>query len=116
MKTNMNKVELIGFAGMNPEIRELAGNVKIARFPLATKENYRDKNGDWISNTTWHHVVLWNDNASQAINAIKKGDRVHITGKVSYRTYEASNGEKRFSAEIVAYECKVISKIVPVAE
>jgi len=108
----MNKVELIGFAGMDPEIVELPNNGKLARLRVATSENYRDKDGNWISNTTWHNVIMWNANAEKLAANVKKGDRVNIIGKIDYRSYVSTNGDKKLAVDIVAHECKVIPKPV----
>ena len=110
MKTNTNKVELTGFAGTDPEVRELSKNAKIAQFSLATSDGYRDKAGNWINNTTWHRIVLWNANAEKAEKEISKGAKVNLTGKISYRSYQTASGEKRYITEIVATECTVIPK------
>jgi len=110
MKTNMNKVELIGFAGMNPEVREISNNAKIAQFSLATSESYRDKTGAWVNNTSWHRIVLWNNIADKAAEEINKGAKVNIIGKIQYRTFETASEEKRNVTEIVATEYKVLPR------
>lgn len=110
MKTNINKVELIGYAGRDAEVKEIRKGINLANFSLATSENYRDKNGDWVSNTSWHNIVLWNDIAKKAGEEVKKGSRVSITGKINYRNYETKSGEKRYVAEIVANEFEVIPR------
>jgi single-strand DNA-binding protein len=110
MKTNVNKVELVGFAGKDAEIREIKKGVKLVSFSLATSEGYRGKNGDWVDNTTWHQVVMWNEMAEKANEEIKKGSRVSLTGKLNYRTYETQSGEKRYVTEIVAHEFEIIPK------
>jgi single-strand DNA-binding protein len=112
MKTNMNKVELIGFAGMDPQVIELSNNSKMARLRVATSENYKDKDGNWVSTTTWHSVILWNQRAELAVANVKKGDRVNIVGKIEYRVVDMPNGEKKFFAEIIAYECNIIPRQV----
>jgi len=112
MKTNMNKVELIGFAGMDPEIVEIPNTGKLARLKVATSLNYRDKDGNWISHTTWHNVVMWNNRAEELAANVKKGDRLRITGRIDYRVIEGSNGEKRYFTDIVATECSIIPRTV----
>lgn len=110
MKTNQNKVELTGYVGRDAEIRELKKGIKIANFSLATSEGYRNKNGDWVDNTTWHRIVLWNDAATKAAAEIKKGIKVSLSGKLSYRDYENSKGEKVSVVEIVANDFEIIPK------
>ena len=55
----VNKVILIGNLGRDPEVRYLEGNVAVARFSVATNENYKDKKGEWQTATEWHDVVAW---------------------------------------------------------
>ncbi len=55
----VNKVMLIGNLGKDPEIQYLEGNIPVSKFPLATTETYKDKNGKLISQTEWHNIVLW---------------------------------------------------------
>ena len=109
MKTNLNKVELVGFAGMNAEVIEIKKGMKVARFSLATSEGYKDKNGVWVNNTTWHNIVLWNDSATKAGETVKKGARISLTGKISYRNYETKTGEKRNIVEIVASNLELVA-------
>ncbi len=108
----MNKVELIGFAGMDPEIVELSNSAKLAKLRVATSENYRDKDGNWVSNTTWHNVIMWNQRAEELVANVKKGDRVCITGKIDYRVLQMADGEKKYFTDIVAHECKIIPRTI----
>ncbi len=110
MKTNTNKVELVGYAGRDAELREIKKGVSLANFSLATSESYRDKNGEWKSNTSWHRIVLWNDNAKKATKEVKKGALVSLSGKLNYRTYETQSGDKRSITEIVAYDFEIIPR------
>ncbi len=110
MKTNTNKVELSGFAGRDAEVKEIKNGMSLASFSLATSDGYRGKNGDWVNNTSWHNIVLWNEMARKAGVEIKKGVRVCVTGKINYRTYETQSGEKRYITEIIAHEFEVIPK------
>ena len=109
MKTNLNKVELIGFAGMNAEVKEIKKGVKVANFRLATSDGYKDKAGEWVNSTTWHNIVLWNDSAEKAAAEVKKGSRVSLTGKISYRNYENKAGEKRSTVEIIANGFEILA-------
>ena len=110
MKTNMNKVELIGYAGRDAEVKEIKKGISLAFFSLATSDGYRGKNGDWVDNTTWHRIVMWNDIAQKAAEEVKKGSHVSLVGKINYRNYETETGEKRYVTEIVAQEFQVIPK------
>ncbi len=112
MKANVNKVELVGFAGQDAESKDIKNNMKIGFFSLATSESYRTKTGEWASNTSWHRIVLWNENATKATEEVRKGSRVSLTGKLNYRTYETKSGEKRTIAEVIATSFEVLPRTV----
>jgi single-strand DNA-binding protein len=101
MKTT-NKVELDGFIGMEPEVKTLSNGSKLVRFSLATNEDYKNKAGEWVKNTTWHNVVMWNKVAEKAVETLKKGTRVSVTGRLVNRQYTDKEGNKRSTFEIQA--------------
>jgi single-strand DNA-binding protein len=110
MKTNINKVELVGFAGMNAEVKEIKRGVRVARFSLATSDGYKNRNNEWVNNTAWHNIVLWNELAAEAAESVKKGARVSVSGKINYRNYETTDGQKRNTVEIVADTFEVVPR------
>ena len=63
MNTLRNKVQLIGNLGQNPEVKELTGGKKVAKFSLATNETYRNKAGEKVTDTQWHNLVAWGKTA-----------------------------------------------------
>ena len=100
MKTTLNKVELNGFVGKDLEVKSLNNNSKVVRIALATTENYKNKTGEWVKETTWHTVVMWNKNAEMAQEQIKKGSNLYIQGKLVSRNYIDKNGKKQYVTEI----------------
>ena len=101
MNTLRNKVSLIGRAGKNPEMN-LAATAKgrsLAKFTLATKEDYIDKNGKWIEHTQWHNLFAWGKTAENITKLITKGKEVMIEGRIVNRMYE-KDGEKKYFTEI----------------
>ncbi len=98
----VNRVILIGNLGRDPEIRRLENGATVAKFPLATSESYRDKNGDWHDNTEWHNVVAWRALADRAERSLKKGSLVYVEGKLTHRSYQDSDGNTRYITEVVA--------------
>lgn len=78
----LNKVTLIGNLGNNPSIQTLEGNIKVAKFSLATTENYKDSNGQNQSTTDWHNIVLWRGLAELAEKYLHKGSLVYVEGKL----------------------------------
>lgn len=100
MKTLRNKVQLIGNLGQNPEVKELTGGRKVARFSLATNETYRNKSGEKVTDTQWHNLVAWGKTAEFVEKYLKKGSEVAIEGKLLNRNYSDKGGTKRYITEI----------------
>ncbi len=101
MKSLRNSVHLIGNLGMNPEVKAFEGGNSVARFSLATSENYRNKSGEKVTETQWHKIVAWGKLADIAGKYLKKGNQVAIEGKLTNRNYNDSEGKKRFITEII---------------
>ena len=95
----VNKVILIGNLGRDPEVRYLEGNVAVARFSVATNENYKDKKGEWQTATEWHDVVVWRSLAERAEKQLKKGSQVFVEGKLTHRKYQDKEGNDRYVTE-----------------
>jgi len=104
MSTLRNKVQLIGHLGNNPEIITLDSGKKLAKFSLATNESYKNAAGEKITNTDWHNLVAWNKTAEIAEKYLEKGREIAIEGKLTTRSYETKEGEKRYSTEVVINE------------
>lgn len=100
MAGSLNKVILIGNLGADPEIREMGDGTKMAKFPIATTEKYKNKQGELVSNTDWHNIVLWRRTAEVAEQYLKKGDSVCIEGKIKTRSWEDENGVKKWATDI----------------
>lgn len=98
---SLNKVILIGNVGSDPETRYLDNDKSVARFSLATSESYRTREGEKITNTEWHNIVVWNNLAKIVEKYVKKGSQLCVEGKVKYRSYEDKDGVKRYVTEIV---------------
>ena len=99
---SINKVILVGNVGKDPEIRHLDSGVAVANFPLATSESYTAKNGDKVTSTEWHNIVLWRGLADVAEKYVTKGRQLYIEGKIKTRSYDDKDGNKRYITEIVA--------------
>jgi single-strand DNA-binding protein len=106
----INKVTLIGNLGGDPELKTLEGGATVARFSLATNENYKDKNGEWQTQTEWHNIVVWRDQADRAAAQLKKGMMVYVEGKISYRKYQDQNGQDKYITDIVASSYRKLEK------
>ncbi len=97
----INKVILVGNLGKDPEVRHLENGTAVARFPVATNESYKDKNGEWQNMTEWHNVVVWRYLAEKAERALKKGSLVYIEGKLTTRKWQDADGKDRYTTEVV---------------
>jgi len=100
MANGVNKVILIGNLGKDPEITRLESGVKKASFSLATTEVYRNKEGEKISHTEWHNIILWRGLAEVAENYLKKGNTVFVEGRIRKREYDDKDGIKRYVTDI----------------
>lgn len=106
----VNKVTLIGNLGKDPEVRRLDNGAVVAKFTVATNENYKDKNDEWQKLTEWHEVVAWRNLAEQAERSLKKGSLVYVEGKLTHRKWQDSNGNDRWSTEVVANMLRSLEK------
>lgn len=97
---SVNKVILIGNVGKDPEIRHLDTGVAVANFSLATSESYNAKNGEKVTTTEWHNIVLWRGLAEVAEKYVKKGNQLYIEGRIRSRSYDDKDGIKRYITEI----------------
>lgn len=101
MNNLRNRVQLIGNLGQDPEIKALENGKKVTHFTLATKDEFKNGDGQKISETTWHNIVAWNGLADIAGKYLKKGREVLVEGRIVYRNYEDKKGVTRHVTEIV---------------
>jgi len=104
MNTLRNKVQLIGNLGNNPEIITLDSGKKLAKFSIATNENYKNAQGEKITDTQWHNLVAWNKTAEIVEKYLEKGKEIAIEGKLTSRSYEDKDGTKKYITEVVVNE------------
>jgi single-strand DNA-binding protein len=105
-----NSVQLIGNVGQEPEIKNLEGGKKIANINIATNEVYYRENGDKVEQTQWHRVTAWGKTAEIIERYVSKGKEIAIEGKLTHRSYDDKEGNKRFITEVIANEILLISK------
>lgn len=104
MSTLRNKVQLIGHVGNEPEIVNLESGKKLAKFSIATNESYKNSKGEKITDTQWHNIVAWGKTAELIENYVPKGKEVGIEGKLTSRSYEDKDGQKRYVTEVICSE------------
>ena len=105
----INKVTLVGRLGGDPEVKYTSSNKAVANFSLATSEKYKDQSGNDQEITQWHRIVVWGNIAKVCGEYLKKGSLIYADGKVTYRSWDDQNGQKRYTTEIVANTIKFLS-------
>ena len=110
MNAMKNRVQLIGHVGNEPEIKTFDGGKKLANLTIATNDTYRNDNGDKVEHTDWHKVTAWGKTADIIEKYVTKGKEVAIEGKLTHRSYEDKNGEKRYITEVIVNEILLIGK------
>ena len=104
MNALRNKVQLIGNLGNDPEIITLDSGKKLAKFSIATNENYKNAEGEKVTDTQWHNVIVWNKTAEIVEKYLSKGSEVAVEGKLTSRSYEDKEGIKKYITEVVVNE------------
>ena len=99
---SLNKVMLIGNLGKDPELRFTPTGRAVARFSLATSEQWTDQQGQKQERTEWHNVVVWGKQAESCGQYLSKGRQVFIEGSIRSRQYDDKEGQKRYITEVIA--------------
>ena len=110
MNAMKNRVQLIGNVGNDPEIKNFDGGKKVVNMTLATNESYKNDKGEKVEQTEWHRIVAWGKTADIIEKYVTKGREIAIEGKLTHRSYEDKNGEKRFITEVVANDILLLGK------
>lgn len=108
MSTLRNRVQLIGNVGNDPEVKTFEGGKKVANLTIATNESYRNEKGEKVEQTEWHRVVAWGKTAEIIEKYVTKGKEIAIDGKLTHRSYDDKNGEKRYITEVVVNEITLL--------
>ena len=110
MSGTLNKVMLIGHLGDDVKMHYFEGGGSIGRFPLATNESYVNKsNGEKVTNTEWHNIVVRNKAAEVCEKYLSKGDKIYIEGRIKTRKWTDDEGKDRYSTEINVNEFTFLS-------
>ena len=104
MSTLRNKVQLIGNLGTQPEVITLDSGKKLAKFTMATNDSYKNAKGEKITDTQWHNIIAWGNTAQIIEQYVNKGEEVAIEGKLTSRSYDDKDGNKRYITEVVVNE------------
>ena len=110
MNAIKNKVQLIGHVGQEPEIKTFDRGKKVANITIATNESYTNSKGEKVENTEWHRITAWGKVADIIDKYVIKGKEIAIEGKLTHRSYDDKDGNKRYITEIVASELLLLGK------
>ncbi len=102
MGLSVNKVELIGNLGRDPEMRTTQAGKMIATLSIATSESWKDqRSGEWVERTEWHRVVIFNEALAKiAEKHLEQGMKVRVEGKLRTRKWQDQAGVDRYSTEV----------------
>jgi len=106
MSFSLNKIMLIGNLGKDSETRFTNNNLSVTTFSLATTRSYKDKEGNWQNETTWHNLVGYNLSDFYKEN-LKKGKKFYIEGRISKRDYTDKEGVKKYVTDTI------VEKLIP---
>jgi single-strand DNA-binding protein len=101
MARSLNKVMLIGNLGRDPELKATPSGAQVAAFSMATNRKWKDKKGELQEETQWHNIVAWSQAAEFIATYLKKGSKLYVEGRLTHRTWEGQDGQKRYATEVV---------------
>ena len=110
MNAMRNKVQLIGHVGQEPEIKTFEGGKKLANITIATNDYYINDKGDKVEQTEWHKVTAWGKVAEIIEKYVTKGKEIAIEGKLTHRSYDDKDGNKRYITEVVVNDILLMGK------
>lgn len=99
---SLNKVQLIGNLGQDPELRYMPNGDAVANITLATTETWKDKDGVKKEKTEWHRVTFYRKLGEIVGQWVKKGDPVYVEGRLETRKWQDKQGIERYTTEIIA--------------
>lgn len=106
----LNKVQIIGRLGHDPELRYSQSGSPVCTLSVATDEGYTDRDGKKVDRTEWHRVVLYSKAAENCNQFLKKGSLVYVEGSLQTRKWQDQQGQDRFSTEIKAQRVQFLDK------
>ncbi|NVK04261.1 MAG: single-stranded DNA-binding protein [Flavobacteriia bacterium] len=103
MSGSLNKVMLIGNLGKDPEAKHFEGGGMLVKFPIATTESYKNREGQKVESTEWHNIVVGRRGLAEVCEKyLNKGDKVYIEGRIKTRSWQDQEGQTRYATEIQA--------------
>ena len=101
MAKDLNKVQLIGRLGQDPELKYTQSGVAVVNFSMATSMAWKDQEGNKQEKTEWHNIVAWRGLAETCANYLKKGSKVYVEGRLETDSWEDENKKKHYKTKIL---------------
>ncbi len=105
----LNKCQIIGHLGADPEMRYTNNGTAVTTFSVASSRKYQGGDGQQREETEWFRVVTWNKLAETCSQYLEKGRLVYVEGRMQTRSWEGDDGQKRYTTELIAQEVKFLS-------
>lgn len=104
----LNKLQIIGRVGRDPEIRYTSSGKAVCSMSVATTQTWKDARGDRQEETEWHRVTIWGVQAEFAEKYVAKGGLVYVEGRIKTNKWEDNDGNTRYDKDLVASDLKVL--------
>ena len=105
----LNKIELIGNLGKDPETKTLT-NTQVSKFSIATSESYKDKEGQKVTETEWHDCEVWGKLSEIVDKYLKKGSKVYVSGKIKTQSWDNKDGVKQYRKVIIVRDLLMLGE------
>ncbi len=96
----LNKIMIIGNLGADPELRYTPSGKAVTELRVAVNDNRKGPDGEWVEETLWFRVSVWEQAAERLAEQLRKGNKIYAEGQLRVREYESRDGEKRQSLEL----------------
>ena len=106
----LNKAQIIGRLGKDPEIKVTGSGKKKASFSVATSKKWKDQSGEQKEVTNWHNIIAWGKTADLIeMLQVQKGTEIYLEGEISYRSWDGPDGQKKYITEIELASFQILS-------
>ncbi len=106
----LNKVQIIGRLGQDPELRYSQSGAAMCNLNVATDESYQDRDGNKVQRTEWHRVAVFQRSAENCASYLAKGSLVYVEGSLQTRKWQDQNGQDRYTTEIKAQRVQFLDR------
>jgi len=104
----MNKITIIGHLGRDPEMKYTPDGKAVTTFSVASSRKYKTAAGEQKEDTEWFNVSAWGKLGETCNQYLAKGKQVYVEGRLKTRSYQAQNGETRFSIDVTCQEIQFL--------